>query len=78
MNSQIEDIVSQCPACAHFRKAQPAEPLILHEILDKPWSKIATYVYHLNEPQYLILVNYYSKFPEVILFNNTKAGPVIA
>ena len=67
MNSQIEDIVSQCATCAQFRKAQPTEPLISHEILDRPWSKIATDLYHLNGPQYYILVDYYCKFPEVIL-----------
>ena len=78
MNSQIEDIVSQCATCAQFRKAQLAKPLISHEILDRPWSKIATDLYHLNGRQYLVLVDYYSKFPEVILLNSTKAGPVIA
>ena len=49
-----------------------------HEIPDRPWSKIATDLCHLNQPQYLILADYYSKFPEVILLNSTKAGPVIA
>ena len=78
MNSQIEDIVSQYPTRTQFRKAQPAEPLISHEIPDRPWSKIATDLYHLNGPQYLVPVDYYSKFPEVILLNSTKAGPVIA
>ena len=78
MNSQIEEIVSQCATCAQFRKAHPTEPLISHEIPDKPLSKIATDLYHLNRPQYLVLVNYYSKFPEVILLNSTKAGPVLA
>ena len=78
MNSQIEDNVSQCfTTCTQFRKAQPAESLISHEIPDRPWSKIATDLYHLNGPQYLILVDYYSKFPEVIPLNSTKAGPVI-
>ena len=78
MNSQIENIVSQFPTCAQFRKAQPDKPLISHEILDRARSKIATDLYHLNGPQHLILVDYYYKFPEVILLNRTKAGPVIA
>ena len=64
MNSQIEDIASQCATCTQFRKAQPAEPLISHEIPDRPWSKIAKDLYHLNGPQYLILTDYYSKFPD--------------
>ena len=75
MNSQIEDIISQC---AQFRKAQLAEPLISHEILNRAWSKIATDLYHLNGPQYLILVEYYSKLPEVVPLNGTKTGPVMA
>ena len=62
INSQIEDIVSQYATCAQFRKAQQAKPLISYEILDRPWSKIATDLYRLNRPQYLILIDYYSKF----------------
>ena len=77
MNSQVEDIVSQCATCAQFRKAQLVEPKISHEILDRPWLKTATDLYHLNGPQYHILVYHYSKFPEVILLNSTKQ-PVIA
>ena len=36
MNSQIEDIVSQCTTCAQIKKAQLAKPLISHEIPDRP------------------------------------------
>ena len=77
MNSQIEDTVLQCATCAQFRKAQLAEQLISHKIPDRPWSKTAADLYPLNGP-YLILVDYYSKLPEVILLSSTKAGPVSA
>ena len=77
MNSQIEDAISKCAVCAEFRKAQPAEPLISHDIPNRPWSKIAADFFHHNGHDYLIIVDYYSKFPEVIKVPSTKSQTVI-
>ena len=74
MNSQIEDATSKC---AEFRKAQPAEPLISHDIPNRPWSKIAADFFHHKGHDYLIIVDYYSKFPEVIKVPSTKSQTAI-
>ena len=36
MNSQIEDIVSHCPACTEHQRSNPKEPMIAHELPDHP------------------------------------------
>ena len=77
MNSQTEDAISICAVCAEFRKAQPAEPLISHDIPNRPWSKIAADFFHHNGHDYLIIVDYYSKFPEVIKVPSTKSQTVV-
>ena len=77
MNGQIEDIVEQCSLCQEFRKAQPAEPLIPHDLPDRPWAKIGTDLYYLEGDVYLILVDYYSKFLEVEKLHDETAYSVV-
>ena len=77
MNAQIEDIVSKCAICQSGRKAQPSEPMIKHDLPDRPWSKLAADVFHLDGVDYLLVVDYYSKFPEVQALQDLTAHSVI-
>ena len=77
LNSQIEDMVSKCSICQEFRESQPADPLMSHDIPNMPWSKIAADLFHLRGDDYLILVDYYSKFPEVVKLSDTSSNTVI-
>ncbi|XP_038075960.1 uncharacterized protein K02A2.6-like [Patiria miniata] len=77
MNSQIEDTVAKCAICQSSRKTQPAEPMIQHDIPDRPWSKLGADVFHLGGVNYLLVVDYYSKFPEVQALQDLTAHSVI-
>lgn len=77
MNAQIEDMVLQCPTCAESRNANAAEPLIPHDIPDRPWAKVAADMFHYEGKDYILLVDYYSKFPEVLRISNLQASTVI-
>ncbi|XP_038045865.1 uncharacterized protein K02A2.6-like [Patiria miniata] len=76
MNLQIEDTVAKCAICQSSRKTQPAEPMIQHDIPDRPWSKLGADVFHLGV-NYLLVVDYYSKFPEVQALQDHTAHSVI-
>ena len=77
MNCQIEDIVSQYKICQEFRPAQPAEPLVSHDIPDRAWSKIGTDLYYIDGEVYLIMVGYYSKFLETEILPHETSHSVI-
>ena len=65
MNSQIEDIVSNYPACTEHQRSNPKEPMIAHELPKRPWQHVATDLFMLEDEQYLIVVEYYSRYFEL-------------
>ena len=77
MNSQIEELVSNCSTCLHHASANQREPLHPHEIPSRPWQKVATDLFDWNGKPHLIVVDYYSRYPEVSELRNTKARTVI-
>lgn len=77
MSSQIEDIVSSCSVCAKHRNKQQKEPMISHEIPDRPWKKVGTDLFAWNDRDYLLIADYHSKFVEYALLPDTKSKTVI-
>lgn len=78
MNKQITDMILACNTCLIYSKSSQPEPMIPHRIEKMPWAKIAADIYHLFGQSYLIVVDYYSKFFEVInLRKNLTAENVI-
>lgn len=77
MSTQIEEFVSQCSVCNMHKNSNPREPLISHQIPGRPWSKIGTDLFHYNGSDYLLSVDYYSKFPEISKLSDTTAQSVI-
>ena len=77
MNGQIEDICQKCSVCMEFRNKRSPEPLISHDIPDRPWCKVGTDLFELGGKDYLIMTDYYSKFPEVEKIHNKTAYEVV-
>ena len=45
---------------------------------DYPWQVVATDLFELNGDKYLLVVDYFSRFPEVIKLSSTTSAVVIA
>lgn len=78
MNAQIADLVEKCSTCQEHRSAQQKEPLMPHEVPNGPWQKLGSDLFELNNKQYVLLVDYYSKFVEFAELRDTKSITVIA
>lgn len=63
INSDIEKMVKECATCQKFQKSQQKESLLPQEIPTRPWQILGTDLFHLNGGTYLIVADYYSKFP---------------
>ena len=72
----INDFVKQCPEC-QLIFIPPKEPLITSPLPQHPWEKVASDLFHLNGHTYLIVVDYFSRFPEVIQLTSTTSAAVI-
>ena len=77
MNSQIEDIVSNCPAYIEHQRSNPKEPMIAHELPDRPWQHVVTDLFMLEYEQYLIVVDYYSRYFELERMSTTTSSAIV-
>ena len=73
MNSQIEDVVSNCATCQQHRSCQQKEPLQNREVPDSPWSDIATDLFECHGDTYLVVVDAYSEYIEIKKMNTSMA-----
>ena len=56
-----------CKTCIKHSKSQRCEPLQSHPTPELPWHMVATDLFKIKNSKYLLLVDYYSRFP--ILYN---------
>ena len=66
MDSQIEDLVASCELCQSMRAEPPTAQVHPWNFPSKPWSRVhIDYAGPVNGVMYLVLVDAYSKFPEI-------------
>ncbi|XP_052809376.1 uncharacterized protein K02A2.6-like [Mya arenaria] len=77
MSSDISDMVQQCDICLTHRSSNNKEPMQPHQIPEQPWQVVATDIFTLDGVDYLVTVDYYSRFFEVDKLSDTKSITVI-
>ena len=73
----LEEKVFNCPACCQYR-ATKTEPLIPSKLPVRPWQKVATDLFEWQKSQYLLVVDYYSRFIEIAKLSSTTSTNVIS
>ena len=77
MSADIENMVAKCSICLKYRNQNQKEPLMPHETPDRPCQKLGTDIFELYSKSYLIIVDYYSKYPELCLLRDKTSQSVI-
>lgn len=77
INQDIENTVGRCSTCNMFRNQQCPEPLKPHPVPFKPYQKVGVDIFSLQGKDYLLVVDYYSKFPEYVQLSSKSADCVI-
>ena len=65
INSQIEDTVQGCEECMKLLPSKPADPLLNQTIPERPWQIVGADLLQWSNKTYIVIVDYYSLWPEV-------------
>ena len=77
MSSKIADMVSRCSTCLESRRKQQREPLQPLPAATEAWTRIGTDLFKMRGKDYLLVVDYYTNYPEICLLPNTNSSTVI-
>ena len=69
--------MKQCPHC-ETSVPQAREPLITTPLPAFPWERIGVDLFELHKSSYLIVVDYFLRYPKVIKLKSTTSKSVIA
>ena len=77
MYEVIKHKVKKCPVCNKYSKGNQEEPMIPHDIPNHPWEKLGADYFSFAGKDCLLIVDYFSKYPEVICMNSKTAEATV-
>ena len=77
INGAIDEMISQRGTCQKHKRSNQREPLIPQQVPERPWATVAADIFHHKGRDYLLLVDYYSKYPEVARLTCKNSEAVI-
>ena len=77
INKEIADMSKSCDTCQKFQSRHIPELLMPHQIPTHPWENIATDFFSYQGQHYLVVIDHYSFYPEVVSVTSTSANNAI-
>ena len=77
MGAQLETVVANCNVCARYRREQRRGPLQVSTLPERPWQRVAAELFQLRDVHYLLVVDYYSRFPEVHRLSDLYSNRIV-
>ena len=77
LSKQLADKVQRCSVCIPNSTARQAS-LMASSLPDYPWQVVGTDFFELDKKHYLVVVDYFSRYPEVVKMNSTTSACTIA
>ena len=77
ISDDIRNAVKVCDICQKHKPGQQKEPLIPHDVPSMPWVKLGVDIIEHHSHHYLLVADYFSKFPIVKKLSNQTSGHVI-
>ena len=77
LSSELMELVNSCTTCRKAGKQQP-QPLITSTLPELPWQKVGTDLFEWRKKNYLLIVDYYSRYIEIARLDRTTADEVIS
>ena len=77
ISKEIKDTVSSCRPCQENRPTQVKEPLLVSQLPDRPFQKVGVDLLHFESENYMVLIDYYSRYIELAYMPNMASSTVI-
>ena len=75
--TKLREYISKCVICLSHRTEQTKEPLLQHDVIARPWSKVTADLYEPDNRTLLVIVDHYSNFVEVPRLRSVTSRSVI-
>ena len=77
ISKEIKAKVESCQFCQENQPSQRKEPLMTTDLPDRPWQKVSTDLLELASEKYLVVMDYHSRFIEILSLVETTSQVVI-
>lgn len=77
MAQDIENVIVRCKICEKFQANNAKEKLISHEIPDLPFQKVGTDILEFAGYNYLVVVDYFSNYIDLVKLRSKQAVEII-
>ena len=72
----MQTFVQKCSTCRQ-QASMSREPMIPTPLPQHPWERVGTDLFELNGKHYIVVADYYSRYPEVIRLTSTTSASII-
>lgn len=77
IGNEIENLVANCRTCEKFQRSNRKQNMICHEIPERPFQKIGVDICEYASKSYLIMMDYFSKWLEIVPINYKHSSEII-
>lgn len=78
INNDLKNLVDSCGVCMRHSRLNQKDPLLSHEIPEVPFMKIAADIAEFAGRDYLVIVDYYSRWIEVCQLYRKTSSAIIS
>ena len=78
LSMDIENLISKCTICERYQNSNVKQPLLVHDIPDIPFNKLACDILTFKNRDYLVVQDYYSKWLEIIRIKRKNTEEIIS
>jgi hypothetical protein len=77
INQDIQNMTAHCGVCQEYQNSQQKEPLTTHEVPTRPWEKLGSDLFELESANYILIADYFSRYPIVKKLASTTSKAII-
>ncbi len=76
ITEEIRQSVKNCTVCNKYLPAPPKLPAMQPDLPTRPWEKLGTDIFEFSGSKYLMIVDYFSRFPVIRRLGNMTASTI--